>query len=170
MPRSFTKAQLLEDAQHERASLEALLERLTPEEMIQPGALGDWSVKDVLAHLIEWEQMVLGWMKIGLSGETPVMPAEGYKWNQLPALNQHIYEKHCQCPLTEILEQFKNSHGQVIAAIEGCSEEVLFTRGYYRWAGNNALAAYFHSCTAAHYLWARKEIQKKFKIRKVKSL
>jgi uncharacterized protein (TIGR03083 family) len=168
MPRSFTKAQLLEDARCERAALEALLEKLTPEEMIQPGALGDWSVKDVLAHLTEWEQMALGWIQTGLSGGTPAMPAEGYKWNQLPALNRRIYEKHCQRPLAEILEQFKSSYEQVIAAIEGFSEEVLFARGYYRWAGNNALAAYFHSCTAAHYLWARKEIQKKFKTRKAK--
>jgi len=167
MPRSFTKAQLLEDAKREHAALEMFLERLSPEEMAQPGALGEWSVKDVLAHLIEWEQMVLGWIETGLGGKTPAMPAEGYKWSQLPALNQHIYEKHRNRPLAEVLEQFHSSYQQVLKSIEGFSEEILFTRGYYRWSGNNALGAYFNSCTASHYLWARKEMQKKFKIRKV---
>jgi hypothetical protein len=168
MPRSFTKVQLLEDARRERAALEKLLEKLTPEEMVYSAAPGEWSAKDVLAHLIEWEQMVLGWIETGMSGKTPAMPAEGYKWNQLPALNQQIYEKHRDRPLAEILEQFQRSFQQSLTAIEGFSEEILFTRGYYSWSGNNALAAYFHSCTAAHYLWARKEVQKKFKDRKVK--
>ena len=168
MPCSFTKIQLLEDARRERAALERLLDELSAEQMVQPGTLGNWSAKDVLAHLIEWEQMVLGWIETGLSGKTPAIPAEGYKWNQLPALNQQIYEKHRDRPLAEILEQFQRSFQQSMTAIEGFSEEILFTRGYYPWSGNNALAAYFHSCTAAHYLWARKEVQKKFKDRKVK--
>jgi hypothetical protein len=141
MPRSFTKVQLLEDARRERAALEKLLEKLSPEEMVQSATLGDWSLKDVLAHLIEWE---------------------------LPALNQHIYEKYRDRPLAEILEQFHSSYQQVLASIQGLPEEILFTRGYYSWSGNNALAAYFHSCTAAHYLWARKEVQKKVKVQKVK--
>jgi hypothetical protein len=168
MPRSFTKAQLLDDARCERTALEKLLEKLSPEEMVHPGTLGDWSVKDILAHLIEWEQMVLGWIETGQSGKTPAMPAEGYKWNQLPALNQHIYEKHRDRPLAETLEQFHSSYQQILVSIQGFSEETLFTRGYYAWAGNNALAAYFKSATASHYLWARKEMQKKFKVRKVK--
>ena len=163
MPRSFTKVQLLEAARRERAALEKLLEELTPEEMVHSAVLGEWSTKDVLAHLIEWEQMVLGWIETGLSGKTPAMPAEGYKWSQLPALNQQIYEKHHDRPLAEILEQFQNSYQQILASIQEFPEESLFTRGYYPWSGNNALAAYFNSATASHYLWARKEIRKGMK-------
>jgi hypothetical protein len=165
MPRSFTKAQLLDNARFEHAALERLLEKLSPDDMVHPGILGDWSVKDILAHLIEWEQMALGWVETGLSEKTPAIPAQGFKWNQLPALNQHIYEKHRDRPLVEILEQFHSSYQQILASIEGFSEESLFTRGYYAWAGNNALAAYFNSATASHYLWARKEIQKGLKVK-----
>ncbi len=163
MPRSFTKNQLLADARRERAALEKFLEKLSPEELVKPGALGDWSAKDVLAHLLEWEQMVLGWIEAGLSGKTPAVPAEGYKWSQLPALNQQIYEKHRDRPLAEILEQSQSSAEQALTAIEGFSEETLLTRGYYRWAGKNTLAAYFNSVTASHYLWARKEMAKNLK-------
>jgi hypothetical protein len=167
MPRSFTKIQLLEDARRERAALGKSLERLSPEETVRHSAPDDWSVKDVLAHLIEWEQMVLGWIETGRSGKIPAIPVEGYKWSQLPALNQHIYEKYRDRPLAEILELFHSSYQQVLASIQGFPEEILFTRGYYSWSGNNSLAAYFHSCTAAHYLWARKEVQKKVKVQKV---
>jgi hypothetical protein len=50
---------------------------------MQPGIVGEWSAKDVLAHLTEWEQMVLGWYHAGLAGETPALPAPGFKWSEL---------------------------------------------------------------------------------------
>src|ERR671938_80477 len=36
--------------------LELLLARLSVEQMNQPGAVGVWSVKDVLAHIAFWER------------------------------------------------------------------------------------------------------------------
>ena len=88
MPRPTSKTDLLAAIEKERSALETYLETLTLEQMTDPGIVGEWSVKDVLAHLIEWEQMVLGWHAAGLRGETPELPAPGFKWNQTPALNQ----------------------------------------------------------------------------------
>jgi hypothetical protein len=94
----------------ERNALEMLLEPLTPEQITAPGMVGDWSIKDVLAHIIEWEQMVLMWHVTGLRGEIPELPAPGFKWNQTPVLNHQIYEKHRARPLDIILKQFQASH------------------------------------------------------------
>ena len=107
MPRPTTKTAILSESRKEYAALEQLLATLSPEEMTQPGLVGEWSAKDVLAHLTEWTQMVLGWHAAGLRGETPALPAPGYKWNQLPALNQHIYEKHRDEALADVLEGFQ---------------------------------------------------------------
>ena len=47
-------------------------------QMIKPGITrGGWSIKDVLAHLIEWQQMNLKWCATGARGEKPAMPAPG---------------------------------------------------------------------------------------------
>ncbi len=167
MPRATNKKQLLEDMEKERADLEDLLATLSPEQMTQPGVLGEWSVKDVLAHLIEWEQMVLGWYASGIKGKTPAVPAEGFKWSELPALNQQIYEKHCNQPLADILKQFAASYRKTHKLVEGLSDKDLFTRGHYAWTGKNALAAYIIGCTSSHYRWARTEIRKGLK-RKLK--
>jgi uncharacterized protein (TIGR03083 family) len=164
MPRPFTKAQILTENQKEHDALEQFLTTVTPEQMTQPGALGDWSVKDVLAHLYEWEQMVLDWHAAGQRGETPHVPAAGYKWSQLPALNQSIYEKHRDRPLDEMLNLFRASYRQVMAIIESLSEEDLFTPGRFPWMNKNTLAAYFVSCTSSHYRWARTEIRKGLKV------
>ena len=160
MPRPTSKSDLLAAIEKERGALEALVEGLTPEQMVEPGVVGEWSVKDVLAHLVEWEQMALGWHAAGLRGETPEMPAPGFKWNQTPALNQMIYEKHRDRPLAEVLEQFHASHQEILGVIQALSNEGLFTAGRYVWTKKNTAGTYFVSATSSHYLWARKEIRK----------
>lgn len=163
MPKPHTKPQLLADIQHEWNALVSTLDTLSSEHMLQPNIVGVWSVKDVLAHLIEWQQMVLGWYQTGQDGNTPALPAEGYKWNQLPALNQHIYEKHKARPLSDIQTQFHASHQQIVAFVQTLSDEQLFAAGHFDWAGSNAMSSYINSCTASHYRWARKEIRKGFR-------
>jgi len=80
MPRPTTKNQLLETIEIERKALEKFLAELSPAQMIEPGVVGERSVKDVLAHLIEWEHMVLSWHVAGLQGKAPMTPAEGFNW------------------------------------------------------------------------------------------
>ena len=163
MPRPTSKNDLLAAIEKERGALETYLETLTPEQLTEPGIVGEWSAKDVLAHLIEWEQMVLGWHAAGLRGEVPPLPAPGFKWNQTPQLNQQIYEKHRDRPLDEVLEQFQASHREILCVIQGLSNEELFTAGRYAWTKKNTLGTYMVSATSSHYLWARKEIRKGFR-------
>lgn len=160
MPRPTTKAGILSESSKEHDALEQLLATLTPEQMVHPGIVGEWSVKDVLAHLTEWQQMVLGWYHAGQAGETPALPAPGFKWSELPALNQAIYEKHLDRPLPAVLEEFRTAYRQVTAWVESLSEEDLFTPGRYAWAKTNALASYVISCTSSHDRWARTELRK----------
>lgn len=168
MPRPTTKKQLLEAIEIERKALEEFLAELSPAQMTRPGLVGEWSAKDVLAHLIEWEQMVLNWYSAGLKGQVPVTPAEGFNWAQLPQLNQQIYEKHCDRPLADIQREFKSSFKKMLGTIQSLSDEEVFTRGRYAWTKNNTLGAYFISSTSSHYHWARTEMKKGLKARTLK--
>ena len=168
MPRPTTKNALLETIEVERNALEQLLDELSPDQMEESGVVGEWSVKDVLAHLLEWEQMVLRWHSAGLKGKVPVTPAEGFNWAQLPQLNQQIFEKHHDRPLADIQKEFKASFRKMLKIIQGLSDEDLFRRGRYAWTKNNTLGAYFISNTSSHYHWAKTNIKKGWKARKVK--
>ena len=161
MPKATTKNQLIEDAQKERTALEKLLATLTPEQMTQVKTEGEWSAKDVLAHLVEWEAMVMKWYAAGVKGKVPAVPSEEFNWGQLPQLNHAIYLKHRDKPLEQVQKEFKASYKKIMRVIESVPEKELFTRGQYPWTRNNPLAAYFNSATAAHYRWARGEIRKK---------
>jgi hypothetical protein len=163
MSKPTTKAQLLAESQREHEALEQFIAALTPEEIRQGDRIGAWSVKDTLAHLTAWEQMMLGWYSTGMRGETPVMPAAGYKWNQLVALNQAIYEQHGDQPLAEVLESFRSSYREAIALVESLSDEELFTPGFFAWTRPKALASFVIPNMCEHYRWARTTLRKGFR-------
>ena len=166
MPKPTTKEQMLEEIDQERNALEEFLRSLTPDELVRPNILGPWSAKDVMAHLLEWEQMFLGWYKAGLRGKLPEKPAPGFKWNQLPELNQQIYEKYCDQSLQEVQRQFRASYRQIIKTLHGLHEEDLFTPKRFARTEKHALLSFILPNTSSHYRWARTEMQKTMKKKK----
>ena len=166
MPRPTSKKDLLDAIKKERSALDEYIETLTLEQMVEPNIVGNWSVKDVLAHLFAWMQMCIGWYNAGLRNEIPALPASGFKWNQTPQLNQRIYEKYNDMSLDEVLAQFEASSHEILGIIQGLSNDELFTAGYFAWTKKNTLGTYMVSATSSHYLWARKEIRKGFRVKK----
>jgi uncharacterized protein (TIGR03083 family) len=160
MAEPTSKEALLEEIQSERERLDTTIVALTPDQMTQPGTLGEWAVKDVLAHLAEWEQLLLVWYQAGLRGENPPLPTKGYTWDQMDDLNQVIYEKYRARSLEEVLAYYRSSYQQTLEAVKAMSEEELFTPERYTWTKKNRLVDYVVPCTYEHYEWARTEMAK----------
>jgi hypothetical protein len=163
MPRPTTQKALLEQVKTEHHKLEQLLLRLKEPEITTQLVTSQWTTKDVLAHLSEWQQMALDWYKQGLKGETPALPAPGYNWRQIPELNQMIYLKHKDSSLKDVLENFSQSHQEIMSLLEQLSENELFERGHYAWTKENNLATYLISVTSSHDKWAYSRIWRKLK-------
>jgi nicotinamidase-related amidase len=102
----------------------------------------------------------MGWYEAGVRGEKPATPAKGYKWSELPALNQDIYERYKDAQLDAVRTQLDTSHKHMLAGIESLAEDELFTPGRHKWTGVSTLAAYINSCGGAHYRWARTGIRR----------
>jgi hypothetical protein len=98
--------------------------------------------------------MFFRWYEAGLRAETPAVPAPGYKWSQLPTLNQAIYEEYRDLPLEEVLSLFRESHQKTVKLIESLSESDLTIPGLYKWMNQNALMVYINANTGSHYRWA----------------
>lgn len=160
MPRPTSKTELVEAADRELALLRKETASLSPEEMVEPDIVGPWSVKDVFAHLTAWHRLALGWYETGLRGESPELPAPGFKWNQTPALNEQIYQQYCDTTLEDTMDAFERSHAETMVLIDKLSNDDLFGPSKHVWTGRNTLGTYFVSTTSSHYLWARKEIRK----------
>lgn len=125
----------------------------------------NWSVKDILAHLVGWEQRFIDWYQAGRRGETPQPPEVGYTWRNMAVLNQKYYEMHKDEPLEKVLADFQASYHQILGLVEAMYEQEITQPGFYAWTGSLPLTAWIAANTSSHYNWAIRMIRPQ-KIRK----
>src|SRR3989304_4074858 len=119
MGKRLRKKDLLSEIQSERRALDDSLAVLSARQMTRAGVTpGGWSVKDILAHVVEWQRMNLDWYAAGLRGEKPAMPAPGFTLRELPRLNEMIYRKHRRRPLQAVVRDYRSYHERVVELIE----------------------------------------------------
>jgi hypothetical protein len=166
MGKRLRKTELMSEIQRERRALDDTLSLLSARQMTAAGVTrGGWSVKDVLAHLVEWQRMNLDWYAAGLRGEKPAMPAPGFTLRELPRLNEMIYRKHHRRSLRAVVRDYRSSHERVVELIESVSDADLVTLNRFSWTGPSwTLSDYLRASTAAHYLWARRRIRRWWRV------
>ncbi|MCL1923511.1 MAG: ClbS/DfsB family four-helix bundle protein [Propionibacteriaceae bacterium] len=165
MPRPKNSTELIEAATSEYDKLMALVTSIPAEQQELEFAFEDRdrTVRDVLAHLSEWHYMMSRWYDQGMSGEKPIMPADGYTWKTLPELNLRIWEEAQEIPLDKARAELDETHQVMMTLITHHSDEELFTKKYYPWTGTTSLGAYLISSTSSHYDWASKKLKKAIK-------
>ena len=125
------------------------------------GVWGDgWTIKDLFAHLTEWEQMFLGWYRQGQLDEQPALPAEGYKWNQLPELNRAIWRKHKSRSWKDVRDGFDRSYQEILSLAEDLTERQLLAPGHFPWTKQHPLTSYLAPNTCSHYRTATKILKR----------
>jgi hypothetical protein len=121
----------------------------------------DRNVRDVLGHLHEWHKLFETWYREGMSGRQPEIPAPGYTWRTLPALNRDIIWKACQGRgLQDTRSALERSHRRIHKLIEAHTDDELFTKKRYPWTGSTSLGAYLISATSSHYDWALAKLRR----------
>lgn len=123
----------------------------------EPGVWGDaWTIKDLFAHLTEWEQMFLTWFR----SDAPVLPAPGYKWNETRRLNRDIWKKHARTSWKRVRESFDGSYAEMLELMKGLSETQLLTPGHFAWTKKHPLTTYLGPNTCNHYRVATKILKR----------
>ena len=162
MPRPKTREELLDLSEKNYTKLLDFIDALTAEEQQKefPKGTLNRNIRDVLMHLHHWHLMMLQWYEIGMKGEKPAMPAEGYTWKTVPELNRWIWEKYQALSLDDARKRLQTSYDEVRKIIENHNQEELFEKKRYKWTGSTSLGAYLISATSSHYDWALKLIKK----------
>ena len=70
----INKSELLDGLQEENRQWEAMLARIDPQRMEQPGVAGYWSVKDIVAHLTGWRKRTVARLQAAQRGEPDAPP------------------------------------------------------------------------------------------------
>jgi uncharacterized protein (TIGR03083 family) len=130
----MNKAELIEAIKTERAALEAVLATLTPPQMHVAGVCGEWSVKDILAHLASWAARGITLAFEAERGAKPSYPtgAGDPNWVKLNAAD-HATQK--DRPLDRVLADFRGTHTQLLKRIDALSPELLFDARHWQLRG-----------------------------------
>ena len=171
MPRPKTKIELQKAAYENYDKLFNFIDTMTDTELICPFDFSNdvkkkeahWSrdknLRDVLAHLYEWHQLLINWVKSNMDGEPKAFLPEPYNWKTYGTMNIGFWEKHQDSDLESIKAMLDKSHKNVMKLIDSFSDEELFTKGHFEWVGGTTLGSYFISTTSSHYDWALKKLK-----------
>ena len=151
MEEQMSKEKLIEDIQIERLHLERTLEKISRQQMVTPGVMDDWTVKDLLAHITVWELRMIRWLEQTVRDEVPEMLPPGMTWDDLDQWNEQTYQKHRNRDLDEVLADFELSYPQALSAVQGISEEDLIDPGRYAWRDGRPLWEMVAANTSWHY-------------------
>ena len=119
------KAALFDRLQREKAYWEALLQVVSEDDMLMPGVTGDWTFKDVVAHLTAWRKRTvarLAGAQLGGAPLPPEWPAE--LGEDVQPINAWVYRQNRDRPLTEVLAESRQVWQQLVDVVAALPEDV----------------------------------------------
>jgi hypothetical protein len=121
------KVEFLARLKRERANWNALLDQIEASRMIQPGVVGVWSIKDLIAHIAWYENQM-----VDIDGEQPQPGIE--LWDlPLDERNARIYEANQQRTLTDIQNEAQQVYQKLLETVERLTEEQLQNVKHFPW-------------------------------------
>ncbi len=153
------KVVFMQRMQRERDKFEQLLNRVGySRRMTMKGAAGNWSVKDLLAHILAYQQYMVDRLE-EISHGLDYVPCKtqaaldafreefGYPDFGSPLLdddgpNAWVVEKYKNIPLDEIVAQELQAYRAIMAALERTPEEVLNQHDLFERVANNTYKHY----------------------------
>jgi len=96
---------------------------LSESEMLKGGVAGNWSVRDIIAHVTTWEQETLKHLPLVLQGLK--LPRYSDKYGGIDAFNARMTENKGDLSLLQVLRGQNAIHRQLIDFIENVPEEHL---------------------------------------------
>lgn len=122
MDAEMRKADVLERMKAGYHALNDVLSDLSPAQMEQAGVEGDWSAKDLVAHMAEWDRRLLSWL-VEIQGGA--LPREAVDWSDADQVNDEIYRQYKDKPADDVLADFRLTHEAVLDAVSRIPEETL---------------------------------------------
>jgi DinB superfamily len=119
------RARLLTRLDAEWAAFEESYAGLPRSRLTAPGVTGDWSVKDILAHVTTWEGEALKHLPLILAGGRP---PRYVRYGGIDAFNAKMTREKRGLSLTEVLRQLHDTHGRLVRLVRR-TPDAQFTHG-----------------------------------------
>ncbi|MFZ3070394.1 MAG: DinB family protein [Anaerolineaceae bacterium] len=130
---------------------------LDKEQMTQPGVTGNWSVKDIIAHVTTWEEESLQSLPLILQGQK--LSKYSDKYGGIDAFNAQMTEAKANLTLNEVLASQYQTHERLITYLQEVDEAHF--KSSTRFFRRLNMDAYYHypEHTEAIKAWREKNLQ-----------
>ncbi len=117
------------------AQLEGLLAQLSVEQMNQPGAVGVWSVKDVLAHLAYWQRYAVAILVAVARGETPNLTGD----DRTERNNASVVAQYYQRSFAATIADWQAAREDLLDHLEQLADQDLNDPERFAWSNGRTL-------------------------------
>lgn len=157
-----SKAKILSDIRTEWALFEQSLNQLSESQMLISGVTGPWSVKDILAHIIAWEKVLVDRIASITSGGEFRIPR--FMNNEdVEKFNHEFFVENRARLLPDVQLEFREQYTSLMTLLEALDEDELFRPVPWDWADESLrLWHIVVANTSDHYQEHRLEIEKYF--------
>jgi hypothetical protein len=97
---------------------EELLEQVGLIRMDQPGVNGEWSMKDIVAHLTGWNRWLITRLQAAQHGESEPLPPWPAQLQSDDEINAWIFASKHERSVREVLDESRRPFQQLLAVME----------------------------------------------------
>jgi len=126
----MNKKQLFQRIDRAWEALKASYTGLSESELAEPGVMGTWSVKDIIAHVTWWEEEALTHLPLILTGGKP--PKYSITYGGIDAFNAQKYAEKKHLSISVVLQQRDETHQRLIDFIQQVPEDQIETETRFR--------------------------------------
>jgi hypothetical protein len=117
--------------------------------MTQPGVAGEWSIKDIVAHLTAWRRRTVGRFQAALRHEPAPPPSWPVEMQSDDEINAWFYAADRDRSLADVLRESRDVFYQLVQTLDGFSEADLRDPSRFPWLEGEPLSgaaffAHFH--------------------------
>ena len=121
----MNRAQTLKRLDSAWKDFKASFADLSESQMLTAGVTGQWSVRDIIAHVATWDEEALKHLPAVLEGHRP--PRYSITYGGIDAFNALMTERKRHLSLAEVLRELDEVHDRLLAYVNRAPEE-LFAR------------------------------------------
>lgn len=114
-----TKSEFIEKIHRAREEWDQFVRNIDREEMLRPGFCGEWSLKDVVAHITWYEREMVNLFKAHAFTGSP------YWELPLDERNAVLFEENKDLPLEQVLRESREVFPELMRQLESLTDEDL---------------------------------------------
>jgi hypothetical protein len=135
-----TRADLIARIDRERAFWRELTDEVGRDRMTEPGPMGEWTFKDLAAHLLGWRERMIARLEAAAEGREEPNPKWPAELDGDDRINDWIQAQYQDRSVEDVLDQVDRTYVRVAAAVTALPDAMLIDPAAFRWLEGESLA------------------------------